>query len=576
MRRLMEQFFGYIQQIVIDPEGEFASLREKFAFVLASAERDDDGKLVGDIEADPNTADALALMTLKTRASIIIDISELSVPNRQRYVARFVEALINAPRDLWHPLIVWVDEAHDYAPESGHGHKAPTDEESSLNALRDLSSKGRKRGFCAILSTQRLAKFSKDVAAELKNYMIGNTNLDIDQSRASEILGFTSGKEGQKQTHDLRFLEPGTFWASGPIFSSELKQVKVGPVLTHHPEAEEAGRVYIPPPTPEEVKPALAEFATIPEVKRRKLDELRELRTRDREHLNMIQSLNAKLRNAELRLSEGAISPDKLREVQEEYFSRGQAKTISEYNQTFTQMSDTIVRTRTALAGVGSEAQAIKGITDKFLAEKVPDFPKVAKLQLTDFPKVVRVPTPMPAVPKIENIVEVGPDVVEDDHLKAGVLKMLGATAMFYPNPADIQQVAAFSGFAQGSSTWRDYLSQLKSRGLVIQSGDSLTATQAGIDRLGGKIPKLPTDADSMYDLWAPKMKAGNAKMLKILMDAYPSTLSKEALGEQSGFPSAGSTFRDYFGRLRGMKLVEVDSATGEVRASKFLMGGEV
>src|SRR5579864_2261785 len=50
MRKLMELFFGQVQQIVIDPEGEFSSLREKFGFILATAERDEDGELLGDIE----------------------------------------------------------------------------------------------------------------------------------------------------------------------------------------------------------------------------------------------------------------------------------------------------------------------------------------------------------------------------------------------------------------------------------------------------------------------------------------------------------------------------------------------
>ena len=145
---LMELFFGYVQQIIIDPEGEFSSLREKFGFVLATAERDDDGKLMGDIEADPNTADALALTALRTRASLIVDISELKVTERQIYVARFVEQLVNAPRELWHPALIWIDEAHDYAGESGHRRgSSESPEDSSLQALRDLASKGRKRGF---------------------------------------------------------------------------------------------------------------------------------------------------------------------------------------------------------------------------------------------------------------------------------------------------------------------------------------------------------------------------------------------------------------------------------------------
>ncbi len=52
LRRLAEQFFGKIQVILIDPEGEFATLREKFGYVLVG-----EG---GETLADPRSAKLLA------------------------------------------------------------------------------------------------------------------------------------------------------------------------------------------------------------------------------------------------------------------------------------------------------------------------------------------------------------------------------------------------------------------------------------------------------------------------------------------------------------------------------------
>ena len=177
MRKLMELFFGYVQQIVIDPEGEFASLREQFGFVLATADRNNEtGELLGDIEADSKTADVLAHTILRTRASIIVDISELSIDDRRLYVKNFVQALVESPRELWHPVIIWLDEGHEFAPETGKG------KSESLPAIKDLASKGRKRGQTLVVATQRLSKLSKDVVAECKNYMIGETNLLDDKS----------------------------------------------------------------------------------------------------------------------------------------------------------------------------------------------------------------------------------------------------------------------------------------------------------------------------------------------------------------------------------------------------------
>jgi hypothetical protein len=36
LRRLLEQTHGHVQHLVIDPEGEFASLRERFDYVHAA------------------------------------------------------------------------------------------------------------------------------------------------------------------------------------------------------------------------------------------------------------------------------------------------------------------------------------------------------------------------------------------------------------------------------------------------------------------------------------------------------------------------------------------------------------
>ena len=65
---------------------------------------------------------------------------------------------MNAPKALWHPVLVVLDEAHIFAPEKGQS--------EALDAVIGLAALGRKREFCAILATQRISKLHKDVAAE--------------------------------------------------------------------------------------------------------------------------------------------------------------------------------------------------------------------------------------------------------------------------------------------------------------------------------------------------------------------------------------------------------------------------
>lgn len=114
LRRILEQTHGHIQQIVIDPEDEFFTLREQFNYVLA-------GRHGGDCPADARSASLLATKLLELGASAIIGIYELPHHERVRFVRLFLESLVNAPKHLWHPCLVVIDEAHIFAPESGKG-----------------------------------------------------------------------------------------------------------------------------------------------------------------------------------------------------------------------------------------------------------------------------------------------------------------------------------------------------------------------------------------------------------------------------------------------------------------------
>lgn len=162
LRRFIEQAAGQVQQIVVDLEGEFPSLREKFDFVLAAA-----AGAGGDVDAHPRTAEILARRLRETRVSCIVDLSELKAHLRHEFARRFFDGLIEAPRSLWNPCLVVVDETQVFAPEKGQG------ESEASGAVVDLATRGRKRGLCLIASTQRPSTLLKSVSAELKNRMIG-------------------------------------------------------------------------------------------------------------------------------------------------------------------------------------------------------------------------------------------------------------------------------------------------------------------------------------------------------------------------------------------------------------------
>lgn len=68
MRYLLEQTYGRIPQLVFDPEGEFASLREQYAYLLAGVD--------GDVPARPELAAPLCCRLVDLGASAVLDLYE--------------------------------------------------------------------------------------------------------------------------------------------------------------------------------------------------------------------------------------------------------------------------------------------------------------------------------------------------------------------------------------------------------------------------------------------------------------------------------------------------------------------
>lgn len=216
LRRILEQSANHVQQIIIDPEGEFLSLADKYPHIICSTRPD------AAIVLTIGSAKALARQLVKARTSAILDTSEFEPEERHLFVANFVSGLMQAEQADWHHLIVAIDEAHLFAPQH--------DKSEAKKHMIDLTSRGRKRGFCPIFATTRLSKLNKSAAAELQNRMIGRTSLDVDVRRAADELGMAITEASRK----LPDLNPGEFYVYGPALTPRVAYVKVGTVETKH------------------------------------------------------------------------------------------------------------------------------------------------------------------------------------------------------------------------------------------------------------------------------------------------------------------------------------------------------
>jgi hypothetical protein len=215
LRRLLEKSAGEVQQIVIDPEGDFVTLSDRYGHVAVEA-------------ADHSEKDIarLAARIREHRASVVLSLEGLEAEGQMRCAAAFLGGLFDAPRDHWYPALVVVDEAQLFAPAGG-GEVAEEVRRTSLSAMTNLMCRGRKRGLAGVIATQRLAKLAKNVAAEASNFLMGRTFLDIDMARAADLLGME-----RRQAEAIRDLPRGTFLALGPAICRRPTSVAIGPVET--------------------------------------------------------------------------------------------------------------------------------------------------------------------------------------------------------------------------------------------------------------------------------------------------------------------------------------------------------
>ena len=214
LRRLLEQSAQWVQQVVIDPEGDFVTLSDKFGHVVVDGERSE-AELIG-----------IATRIRQHRVSCVLTLEGLEIDQQMRAASIFLNALFDADRDFWFPVLVVVDEAQMFAPAAA-GEVSDDARKMSLGAMTNLMCRGRKRGLAGVIATQRLAKLAKNVAAEASNFLMGRTFLDIDMARAADLLGMD-----RRQAEMFRDLKRGNFVALGPALSRRPLPIVIGTVET--------------------------------------------------------------------------------------------------------------------------------------------------------------------------------------------------------------------------------------------------------------------------------------------------------------------------------------------------------
>lgn len=237
-RKIVEECVGHAGIIIVDPEGEYSSLREKFPFLIIGR----------DIPLQLETAEFMADKVLETKISVIIDTSMVEEELGKEYVNRFLKRFFFLETVARHPYLVIIEEAEDFGPEKGSPSTA-----TCLGILINLVKRGGKRGIGVILVAHRPAWVSKGIISQCKNKAVGN------MEEVANDLSVLENYAGIPKTAvaKLPHLKTGEFCFAGE-WAKNVTFVKVGPVKTTHlgytPDTSQI------PPSPKEIQGTIADL----------------------------------------------------------------------------------------------------------------------------------------------------------------------------------------------------------------------------------------------------------------------------------------------------------------------------
>jgi hypothetical protein len=149
---------------------------------------------------------------------------------------------------------------------------------------------------------------------------------------------------------------------------------------------------------------------------------------------------------------------------------------------------------------------------------------------------------------------------------------MLSALAQLHPTPLTRSQVATLSDISPAGGTFSDYLSAIRSNGLIAEERGTIALTAAGEALVAGELGSGAPTPDELLEMWGRKLKAGARRMLAVLHEVYPDGVTRAELAERSEVSAAGGTFSDYLSSLRRNGLI--DEQSGVIRAGEALFLG--
>ncbi len=558
-----------IQVVVLDPLGVWWGLRSAsdgsskgFPVIVFGGDH-------GDVPLTENMGVHVADVIVSRNLSAVIDLSTLSKSAARRFATAFAERLYEAkqPEAKRTPLHLIIDEADLFIPQ-----RIQPDQARMLGAFEAFPRRGRVRGFGVTVITQRPATLNKDVLTQIEVLITLQITGPQDRKAVQEWVDEHDDGHRDEFMKSLASLQRGEAWVWSPSLLKIFQRVHIRQRETFDSSRTPTAGARVSAPkalAPIDIEQLRTDMKVVlaqamendPERLKREIAELR-------------KQLAAKGTDGISRAALG-LAIDAAKDAMNAEWTQAEIKYLATIAADVAGVQLRIIET------VETQAQALLAhIRDRVSNLSTHDKDLTKKREIRSNPALA---APYGASHgKITTYADIAAGIKRPPisglgvtKLASGQRKILSVLALHRGKPMSNSKLALLAGYSGTSGTWASLLSALRNPEVggepYIEGGgaNGIEITQTGVEALGPR-DELPT-GQALLDYWRSKIGGGMPrKIFDVLVEAYPESVGKSAIGEKIGASWQSGTFASALSKLNVMELIE---GRGDLRqASTELM----
>lgn len=544
---MVEEFLEHrLQVVIIDPTDAWWGLKSSkdgrkagYPIIVLGGRRADlplggaDGTTIADFVVD-------------TGASVILSLRHFeSDAERRRLVTDFARRLYHrkGQQDAPSPIMVVIDEASLVVPQRVMGEDA-----KMVGAIQRLVRQGRSSGIGVNLIDARPATVNKDVLAGVEMLVTHRVTSPKDRKALQEYVE-QHDPDGTAAAFlkELANLPQGTAWFWSPGWLEVFESVEVRERRTFDSSrTPKAGEVAIVPTKMADIDLDAIRAKLGQSIEKAKAEDPKELHRRIRELEEQVRKGSTAARVVEKPVAD------------ERAMQRAVASAVKPWQDWAKRYAAQVAR---AFGHVKSGFDAM---------QTFPAPPATAEAVAYTAPALPRSPVTAPPPREVRRMHR-SADVTATEHgVTTSEQKLINAAALIEQIGAsrDVATLAFFSGYTVGGR-FNNLKGALKAKGLFGYPGDGQVEL-TGEGRAVARADEADVQSlDDLHALWLKKLPASEAKVLEVVIGAWPEEIAKSELADRTDY-TIGGRFNNIVGRLRSLGAVDYPR-DGHVRASRAL-----